>query len=454
MSVYRNSMVPPSTIRRGTVVHNDIFPLLDFREIAGCLNECEFTSDEELLQRPTSQYINTLFEQIIESFVGISGERLRTSLRECTQYMENPDLQQPSVSTLAFQRLVHKFLLDCGIEDFNITDMIKPEPQRFRRILSAVVNFARFREEHMGDCEELVVQTEEKNGRLQELEQERQELQRQIAEMERNSRENVEQIKQVESHNSKVEGDLRQLKKVQEELTEEHNVYRRDKNQQVAKLQDTNYLVLETKKEMEKMRPYLVESPEMLHKINNEMNASLASSRRDLEALEKRSRLLDVSTESFKLITQDIGSCLKVVEDCETELRKEEEVAAKVTKYQEALEGKRQEEQELDRELQQLDRKIALNKDKIQRALATKGQKHDEFAQTLQRLQNELGTAIAERDMNTQDMDRKRHDIEATEFTMAQLKADWESEMKAIVAETGRLQAHIDTYLSYMERRI
>jgi len=36
-----------------------------------------------------------------------------------------------------------------GIDDFSIRDLIKPEVLRVKKILSAIINFARFREEQL-----------------------------------------------------------------------------------------------------------------------------------------------------------------------------------------------------------------------------------------------------------------------------------------------------------------
>lgn len=40
-------------------------------------------------------------------------------------------------------------MTEVGIDDFSLRDVLKPEPPRVRRILSAVINFAKFREEQM-----------------------------------------------------------------------------------------------------------------------------------------------------------------------------------------------------------------------------------------------------------------------------------------------------------------
>lgn len=42
-----------------------------------------------------------------------------------------------------------------GIHDFNMKDILKPEYVRFRVLLSAVINFAKFREEQLGVFEDL-----------------------------------------------------------------------------------------------------------------------------------------------------------------------------------------------------------------------------------------------------------------------------------------------------------
>lgn len=37
----------------------------------------------------------------------------------------------------------------CGVNDFIMTDYTKPDPKRLRKQLSAIVNFAKFKEERL-----------------------------------------------------------------------------------------------------------------------------------------------------------------------------------------------------------------------------------------------------------------------------------------------------------------
>jgi kinetochore protein Nuf2 len=436
--------------------YNDIFPLLDFKEIAMCLQGCDLMASEELLVRPTQQYVTTLFEQIVDSFLGVSPDHLRASLDASARDMESPELQAESRATLGLQRLVYRFLVDCGIDDFNIMDIIKPEPQRFRRILSAVVNFARFREEHMGDCEDLVRQTEERQNKLQQLHEEREQLLAKIHELQQaGDKESFDdQVKRMQEHNAEVEGELRKLKKVQEQLTDEHGHYKQEKQRMVAKLQDQSYLIVEAKKENEKIRPYIVESPEMLHKINSEMNTSLQNEKMRLEESEKRARGLEISTDSFRLIEQDLKACIKAIEECDVEIQREEEANRKLSRYQELHEQRKLESHELDRKIQQLERQIANSEERIQRAKKQAEQKREGAQTKMAELRNTYATLVAERSVHTQDMDKKRHYIESTEEKMTEMRARYESEVSAILEQSEKLQSHISLYLDNVERKI
>lgn len=52
-------------------------------------------------------------------------------------------------------------MAEIGIEDFGMKDLIRPEPVRLRIVLSAIINFAKFREEQLGLMDELNRKSEE-----------------------------------------------------------------------------------------------------------------------------------------------------------------------------------------------------------------------------------------------------------------------------------------------------
>ena len=80
-SIYRPGNSSLTSRRIHHVIPQDLFPLLDFKEISICLQSCDFIANEELVSRPTSQYIKTLLEQLLDSFMGLSADNINGMVR-------------------------------------------------------------------------------------------------------------------------------------------------------------------------------------------------------------------------------------------------------------------------------------------------------------------------------------------------------------------------------------
>lgn len=61
--------------------------------------------------------------------------------------LEFPELHDDSISQLAFLRAISRLMHSSGVNDFTMKDLHKPESSRVIRHLSAIINFAKFREE-------------------------------------------------------------------------------------------------------------------------------------------------------------------------------------------------------------------------------------------------------------------------------------------------------------------
>ena len=59
-----------------------------------------------------------------------------------------------------------KLMAASGFHDFGLKDIFKPEPLRLRLILSAIINFAKFREEKLAVFSEYVQNTVRIKSRL------------------------------------------------------------------------------------------------------------------------------------------------------------------------------------------------------------------------------------------------------------------------------------------------
>ena len=76
-------------------------------------------------------------------------------VRELEQFLKHLIKSHISSFSFTFQSnglsfTSQKLMTKVGVEDFSLRDVLKPESPRVRRIFSAVINFAKFREERTG----------------------------------------------------------------------------------------------------------------------------------------------------------------------------------------------------------------------------------------------------------------------------------------------------------------
>lgn len=127
-------------------------------------------------------------------------------------------------------------MVQVGIDDFSIRDIVKPEPGHVRRILSAIINFAKFREERMAVFEQYSAKTDEYNDKKQSLEMQNGELTDRLAMLKDRREEEGGQIQAAQEANSALTSDLRALKKQQTGLSNDIEVLKRDKSELTDKL--------------------------------------------------------------------------------------------------------------------------------------------------------------------------------------------------------------------------
>lgn len=432
-------------------MHSYVFPLLDVKEISLCLQSCGFTASDDLITRPTSQYMQTLFEQIADSFLGISVTTLSKNIKKI-----NPDLEDlnEAKDIISLQRVIYRFLCDCGVDNFSLMDMMKPEPGRVRVILSSVVNFARFREEHMADCEKFLIQNEEKSELYKTRTLAVKSLKNQVNHVEDLLSKDENDLNQIKSHNKEVEGELRKMRKKQETLTLEYENYKDGKTRLVKQLEDHSFLLLEAKKDLEKLKFYSNETPEINVKINQDLASSLETDEKKLHLLEQKSRNLSLTIESFSILEQEFKSFVRLLEEIQIEINKHETSNDKFGKFKELYEQQQLQSSDLNRKIQQITRQINNTEEKIDRTKQQSEKKRLDYQEKLKELHDNYATLITERDINDQDLFKKKQHISNLEKQMFAMKKQFEVECRETNLEIERLNSHIKRYLLEMEKKM
>ncbi len=126
-----------------------IFPVLRLDEVLLCLSDLGIPASPEDLTRPTTVrclQIFTLFTDQLLAAPSASSFQL--------DMLDHPELHADSYQLLSFYRQFSRLLHQVGVERFCLRDLLKPEPKRVQAILSALINFCKFREERLYIFEE------------------------------------------------------------------------------------------------------------------------------------------------------------------------------------------------------------------------------------------------------------------------------------------------------------
>ncbi|EDK36745.2 hypothetical protein PGUG_00843 [Meyerozyma guilliermondii ATCC 6260] len=481
-------MSRPSSIYRGGTFQarrslylapHDPFNLLDFREISICLQSCDFTASEELVSRPTSQYIRTLLEQILDTFMCISSENIQKgvknviredraankspangSTQEEDDENNDPDDAASTLALISLHRGATEFLHTCGINDFTLMDIMRPEPQRIRRILSAIVNYARFREENSVECEKLVSLSESNLEKIRAAKAENNRLQNEISTVEQKLASGAEtqakkaSLKQINAYNSKLEEELKKLKRLQEELTLSYNQYRDEKGRLIEKLEDQHYLILEAKKDIDKLKSYMHTDFDILNKVIEDLRSNLNEYQQAASSQEQRNRNINISIEAFQIIEQNIKNLFKILEEVSNDLARQNRIAEELNKHQDMLEEKKQESHEYGRQISALQRKINVNEEKTQKLREGFNRETERQQQETATLRQEYEKLSQDRATKEEELERTRKEINRYEHMINSEKNEFNIEYKNAEAAVSRLNAHVNLYISEMSKKL
>lgn len=250
---------------------------------------------------------------------------------------------------MAFHASLQRLMLECGIDDFTINDLAKPDGNRLYRILSYMINFTRFREERTDVIDEHFQKGEKAKERIEQLYFENQELTARVQALRQQRAKEEPMIRRAKEVQKMMSEELYAFSKREKTLTSEWNKLKQEKEAYVKTLEDRQFFITKTLQEAEKIRPYIVDSPDKLQQVITDMGTSLSQEKAAVDSVERKNRALQTSADSFAIVEQDVISAIKVMEECEAELVKEEESTRKAARHHEILSQRQTDVREVER---------------------------------------------------------------------------------------------------------
>ncbi|GME76679.1 unnamed protein product [[Candida] boidinii] len=306
----------------------------------------------------------------------------------------------------------------------------------------------------MADCEQLLSESEEIIDKYKQILSIYRTLNENFQTLTKKINESEFTIDEIDEKNKKLEDELRNLRRIHEELNMEHSKYRSEKNGLIKEGDNQSFLVLEAEKELEKIKGYIKESPQTVSQVNEDLMSSLKDEQETLDSLDAKSRKLSISIDSFGLLSQEFRNLSKIIEDIQIEIGKHEAAQSKFYKYEELQEDAQIEVDDLNRKTQQVERQLKISEEKINRINQLSQEKLEQLKEKLDKLRDQYATAMTERDLSDMSLSKKSAQIDLWKNQMKQMQTAFEIECKEANIEMEKLNSHISLYLIDMQKKL
>ena len=331
----------------------------------------------------------------------------------CGEYMDI--IPSETRNLMGFYVSLRKLLMECGINDFSFQDLYKPTHDRLVKIFSYVINFVRFRESQTSVIDEHFNKAESTKIRIETLYMENQEMEARLEDMKRDRKAMESHLAEKVRRNEELKKRLLELRQSQEKVTRRFENVKTKKQELTTILEDKTAMTLSIRQESGKLRPYVLQSPAALQGSLSELSNSLNSDKTQIDTLDRRARALQTSTDTFSVVSSDVASCTKLLEEISVELAKEEEENVRIAKQRDALGERGNNVREVERTEGLLQRQLSKwneRTDKLRDASREKAQAAKERMEELRAVHRKLTEERAEKG---REMERRKVRIEQTE---------------------------------------
>ncbi|CAI0647137.1 putative kinetochore protein NUF2 [Colletotrichum fructicola] len=435
----------------------DAFMRLPDKEIVGCITDIGIPFTVADLQKPNPLQVQMIFEWFAELLLNATRETVEPAMRAAAEDIcgEYSDVVPPDTRNLmGFYVSLRRLLAECGINDFSFNDLYKPSHDRLVKIFSYLINFVRFRESQTSVIDDHFNKAETTKARIESLYSENQEMEVRIADMKRNRKAMEAQVREKTTRNEELKQRLLDLRRNQERVAARLEDAKVKKTELTATLEDKTAQKLALKQESQKLRPYVMQSPSALQSSLTELSNTLNSEKSHIDSLDRRSRALQTSADSFAVVSTDVASCIKILDEIGVELAKEEEENLKNAKQRDALSERGNNVREVERTESLLSRQLVKWNERTEKLREQSSAKAHEAKEKMEELRAVHRKLTEERTEKGKDMERRRVRIEQTEKKMLDLKENIENEIHSAYDEFLKMDSHIKLYITEMEQAI
>ncbi|CCG82662.1 Kinetochore protein nuf2 [Taphrina deformans PYCC 5710] len=427
------------------------FPMLQNDEILTCMNELGIPMLATDLEKPTPGKMQLVYSAFADMLMGATKEFFDLSVEACTGEADHFDIYADSMLLMVFYQHLHKLMREVGYPQFSLQDITKPEAQRVRRILSAIINFAKFREEQLEVYDKFTAKASAYQIKHDELVEQNETMIRRVEELKVRRIKEEPLVAQARATNEALTNELYDLKRIEGATMADYDKLKVEKQELTSRLDNNAILRQNAEREIQKIRSRIVHSPEKLKQQLADMSSSLSNEKTFLNDKGKKSRELHAKIDILTTLEGDVQSCIKLMEECESELGRVDGAHKRVVHLEDLVDQKRLEVRELSVRDTQLQRQLTNAEEKLGRATRQLEAKRESTRARMAKITEERRVVQEDRMQIDIEMDKKKALVESLQSKILELREEVAGEVESVNAEFGRLSGHVDLYMKEVQ---
>lgn len=413
--------------------HYTSFPAVRTDELLAVLHEMGVQVSADDMARPQGPMAHKVFLAFLDTLSGVLPESLERLRDAATAGSEHAEMLQESAEWLVFFREVRAMMEAATVHDFCMQDLTRPQPRRFKRHMSALVNFFRFRSDRLAEFDELVAETEDLEVRRLDLEDALAQGRAHLGELGAARAAEAPAVERLRAENLARSDELLQLKREQNRLLGEVDALKSDKAGVVQRQTEAEIQLQQLAGELARLEARIATRPEDMVGAVRGMEDDVRAERGALGESERRARELGARLGVCTRLEGEVRDALGALAQAGAELARatDETRAADATRA--ALAAAADEHGVLAQRREQLARQVSLSAERLARSRGALEERRAAARARLAALHEQL-----------QDVARARREraarAEACAAECAALEARLEALLQAHEAHYARMQ--------------
>ena len=342
----------------------------------------------------------------------------------------------------------YKLLSTSGITDFKLDDINRPDPKRLKRNLSAIINFAKFREDRQPGYVEFTQETDglaQQKARLEE-ENERLLLETTDCKMQRKADE-PEQLALV-SENEKLEVVVHGLFNKQTEVQNECQALKAELRKVEDAIREANMKLLDSKEECERLKEQIVPDPRKLKCDLAALHDAEANEKAAIRQVEAKLAQHAKQREALERMEREVDEIIGVQGEVEGEQEKLKDVQRQIKEHSERASKDDGERNDQQHQIKKVTQSVQLGKERIERLGEQHQSKHAVAMEALNDTKRTWEAVEAEKSVYGRQLEDNEQRVRELRDSLLKGRMEHEAEVASVRQQQQLLAAQVRAYHS------